>query len=262
MKTILITGATDGLGKALALDFADKGHTLLLHGRNPQRGENLIKEVRETTGNPNLTYYNADFADMAQIKAVAAQILTDQARLDVLINNAGLGAEPERRESHDGIERIFQVDYLSTYAMTKLLLPLLVQSAPSRVVNVASAGQAPIDFSDPMLVRNYSGIQAYCQSKLAQITFTMELAPALQSQGVIINALHPATYMPTKIVPNPISQIEDGVRSVAKLALDENMATTTGKYFSETREAQAHTQAYDPQARQQLIELSFRLCGI
>lgn len=262
MKTILITGATDGLGKALALDFANKGHMLLLHGRNPQRGQSLIEEIHEKTGNQNLTYYNADFADMAQIKAMATQVVDDQSRLDVLINNAGLGAESERRESHDGIERIFQVDYLSTYAMTKLLLPLLVQSAPSRVVNVASAGQAPIDFNDPMLEQNYSGIQAYCQAKLAQITFTMELAPTLQSQGVMINALHPATYMPTKIVPHPVSRIEDGVRSATKLALDENMASTTGKYFFETREAEAHAQAYDPDARQQLMDLSFRLCGV
>lgn len=113
-----------------------------------------------------------------------------------------------------------------------------------------------------MLERNYSGTQAYCQAKLAQISFTMELAPELQTQGIVINALHPATYMPTKIVPNPISRVEDGVRSVSKLALDENMANTTGKYFFETRETQAHAQAYDLNARKKLMDLSFQLCGI
>jgi NAD(P)-dependent dehydrogenase (short-subunit alcohol dehydrogenase family) len=262
VKTLLITGATDGLGKAFAFHAARQGHTLLLHGRNPQRGEQVLTAIRDQTGNTNLRYYNADFAELAQINAMAEQVLADQSRLDVLINNAGLGAEPERRESQDGIERIFQVDYLSTYMLTKLLLPLLVTSAPARIVNVASAGQAPIDFDDPQLKQHYSGGRAYSQAKLAQISFTMELAPELQPQGVTINALHPATYMPTKIVPNPISTIEDGVRAVAKLALDEDMATVTGTYFDQTREARAHDQAYDAAARKQLMDLSFQLCGV
>ena len=262
MKTILITGATDGLGKAVAFELAARGHELLLHGRNPQRGELLLEKISTATGNENLTYYNADFAEMAQIRNVADEISAHHQHLDVSINNAGLGAEPQRSESKDGLERILQVNYLATYMMSKLLLPLLIQSAPSRIVNVASAGQAPIDFSDPMLKKNYSGIQAYCQAKLAQISLTMEMAPQLRDKGVTVNALHPATYLPTKIVPNPMSKMEDGVKSVCMLAIAEEIADITGKYFFQTREQRASAQAYDATERKKLMELSFKLTGI
>ena len=199
---------------------------------------------------------------MSQIRTLADDISTRHQHLDVLINNAGLGAEPQRSESKDGLERIFQVNYLATYMMSKLLLPLLIQSAPSRIVNVASAGQAPVDFADPMLKKNYSGIQAYCQAKLAQISLTMEMAPELKDKGVTVNALHPATYLPTKIVPNPISKMEDGVKSVCKLAINEEMVNITGKYFFQTREQRASAQAYDARERKKLMELSFELTGI
>ena len=262
MKTILITGATDGLGKAVAFELASQGYELLLHGRNPQRGKLLLEEISTATGNEKLAYYNADFSEMAQIRTVADEISTHHQHLNVLINNAGLGAEPQRSESKDGLERIFQVNYLATYMMSKLLLPLLVQSAPSRIVNVASAGQAPMDFADPMLQKSYSGIQAYCQAKLAQISLTMEMAPQLKDKGVTVNALHPATYLPTKIVPNPVSRMEDGVESVCMLAITEEMADITGKYFFQTREQRASSQAYDATERIKLLELSFKLTGV
>ena len=201
MKTILITGATDGLGKAVALELACQGHELLLHGRSPQKGKKLLEEISTASANKKLTYYNADFAEMAQIRHVADQILAHHDRLDVLINNAGLGVEPYRSESMDGLERIFQVNYLATYMMSKRLLPLLIQSAPSRIVNVASAGQAPIDFADPMLEKTYSGMQAYCQAKLAQISLTVEMASHLEEKNVTVNALHPATSCQQRLYP-------------------------------------------------------------
>ncbi len=262
MKAILITGATDGLGKAVAFELASRGYELLLHGRNPQRGELLLEDISNAAGNKKLIYYNADFSEMAQIRNVTDEISTHHQHLDVLINNAGLGAEPQRSESKDGLERIFQVNYLATYMMSKLLLPLLVRSAPSRIVNVASAGQAPLDFSDPMLIKSYSGIQAYCQAKLAQISLTMEMAPKLKDKGVIVNALHPATYLPTKIVPNPMSKMEVGVESVCMLAIAEEMADITGKYFFQTRDQRASAQAYDTTEREKLMELSFKLTGV
>jgi NAD(P)-dependent dehydrogenase (short-subunit alcohol dehydrogenase family) len=264
MKTILITGATDGLGRAVAFELTSQDHELILHGRNPQKGEKLLKELAAATDNRNkkLTYYNADFSEMAQIKKMANEILTQHQHLDVLINNAGLGAEKKRSESKDRVERIFQVNYLATYMLSKLLLPLLIRSAPSRIVNVASAGQTPIDYADPMLKKSYDGMRAYCQAKLAQISLTMEMAPELKDNGVTVNALHPATYLPTKIVPYPISRMEIGVRSVCKLAIDEEMAEITGKYFFETREDRALEQAYDTGERKKLMELSVQLTGI
>ena len=262
MKTILITGATDGLGKAVACELASQGYEMLLHGRNPQRGKLLLEEIYATTGNEKIAYYNADFSEMSQIRTLADDISTRHQHLDVLINNAGLGAEPQRSESKDGLERIFQVNYLATYMMSKLLLPLLVQSAPSRIVNVASAGQAPIDFADPMLQKSYSGIQAYCQAKLAQISLTMEMASKLKDKGVTVNALHPATYLPTKIVSNPVSKMEVGVESVCMLAIAEEMTDVTGKYFFQTRDQKAAAQAYDATERKKLMELSFKLTGV
>ena len=265
MKTILITGATDGLGKAVALELAKQGHTLLLHGRNAHKGEALIAEIAGVTGNKDLTWYKADFAAIDEIKKLADTLLLEHKNLDVLINNAGLGVEPKRRTSEDGLEIIFQVDYLATYILSKKLFPLLKAASPARVVNVASAGQAPIDFNDPLLETDWDGVQSYCQAKLAQIMLGFELADAYHKYGVTVNSLHPASYMPTKIVKGLFSvqsSIEDGVASVVRLAVNDDLEGTTGKYFNQQKEAKAHTQAYDAHARKQLLQLSAELTGV
>jgi NAD(P)-dependent dehydrogenase (short-subunit alcohol dehydrogenase family) len=131
------------------------------------------------------------------------------------------------------------------------------------VVNVSSAGQAPIDFDDVMLQRSYGGVQAYCQSKLAQVMFTFDLAEELRDRGVTANCLHPATYMPTKIVTHdgrdPISTLEQGTRATLRLVADPSLDGVTGRYFDGETEAGAHQQAYDPRARRRLRELSNRL---
>jgi NAD(P)-dependent dehydrogenase (short-subunit alcohol dehydrogenase family) len=135
-------------------------------------------------------------------------------------------------------------------------LPLLKASAPARIVNVASAGQTAIDFEDPMLRRGYSGARAYCQSKLAQILFTFDLASELAETMVTVNALHPATFMPTKIVANPISTLDEGVQAAMHLISDPMLAGVTGKYFNGAHEATAEPQAYDTDARATLRALS------
>lgn len=264
-QTILITGSTDGLGRGIAFDLAAKGYSLILHGRNNTKGLALLQDIEKETGNKALFYYNADFASLAEIKQLAAAILTNHAQLHVLINNAGLGVEPNRRTSRDGYEMIFQVDYLSTYLLSKLLLPLLQASKPARIVHVASAGQAPIDFSNPLLERHWDGVQAYCQAKLAQIMLGIEWGNEQKANGVMINSLHPASYMPTKIVTNfykPQSTLQEGIDAVVNLAVNPRLADVSGKYFNRLQETRALAQAYDPQARQQLIELSEKLTGI
>ena len=153
----------------------------------------------------------------------------------------------------------FAVNYLAGFLLTRLLQPILVASAPARIVHVASAGQAPLDFVDVMLTRNYSGVRAYCQSKLAQIMFTFDLAEQLAAARVTANALHPATYMPTKIVATPVSSIADGVHATARLVTAPQLDTVTGGYYNGTRDARAHEQAYDPLARARLREISERL---
>lgn len=264
-QTILITGATDGLGRGIAFDLAAKGYSLILHGRDHAKGDALIKNIEKETGNKDLFYYNADFASISAIKQLAATVLANHTRLHVLINNAGLGVEPHRRISKDGYEMIFQVDYLSTYLLSKLLLPLLQASRPARIVNVASAGQAPIDFSDPLQEKHWDGVQSYCQAKLAQIMLGIEWGNEQKANGVTINSLHPASYMPTKIVTNlytPQSTLQDGIDAVVNLALNTRLADVSGKYFNRLQETRALAQAYDPKARQQLIGLSAKLTGI
>ena len=258
-QTILVTGATDGLGRAVAADLARQGATLVLHGRDERR---LDEAARETGA---ARTYLADLASLDPVRAMADQILGSEERLDALVNNAGIGTtlpgDGQRMESADGHELRFQVNYLSHYLLTRKLLPLIERSAPARIVNVSSAGQMPIDFDDPMLEHGYDGVRAYCQSKLAQVMFTFDLADELRDEDVTVNCLHPATYMPTKMVyaagVEPASKLEEGTAATVRLVTDVD--GVTGRYFNGLREARAESQAYDPDARRRLRELSDRL---
>jgi NAD(P)-dependent dehydrogenase (short-subunit alcohol dehydrogenase family) len=263
-RSILLTGATDGLGRALAHTLAAEGAELVLHGRSPEKGHQLLEELHARTGNPHLTYENADFASLAEIRALAERVAARD-RLDVLVNNAGLGVELARQSSRDGLELTFQVDYLATYMLSVQLTPLLARTPGARIVNVSSAGQAAVDFADPLLERRWDGVQAYCQAKLAQIMLTFEHAEVLRDHGVTVNALHPASYMPTKIVTQLFSvqsTLGEGVANVARLVTDPGLDTTTGAYFNRDMPSRAHEQAYDPAARAALLELSAELTGI
>ena len=254
---MLITGATDGLGRALARAADDAGATVLVHGRSEERIAATLEELSDRA-----RPYRADLASLAEVKRLADEVLAAEDRLDVLVNNAGIGTNVpgggSRQESADGFELRFAVNYLAGYALTHRLLDLLKRSAPSRIVNVSSAGQAPIDFDDVMLERSYDGVQAYCQSKLAQILFTFDLADELAGTGVIATCLHPSTYMPTKIVPSPISTIADGVDATMRL-LTAPPDEVGGRYFNVLRESRADGQAYDADARRRLRELSEQL---
>ncbi len=190
-------------------------------------------------------------------------------RLDILINNAGIGTgggSAPREESADGYELRFAVNYLAGFLLTHLLLPLLKASAPARIVNVASLGQQAIEFDDVMLTRGYSGRRAYCQSKLAQIMFTADLAAELNGSGVTVNALHPATYMNTTMVRQsgvePWSTVEEGADAILNLAVADTAEGKSGLYFNGLGEARADQQAYDAEARRKLHELSVKLTGL
>jgi NAD(P)-dependent dehydrogenase (short-subunit alcohol dehydrogenase family) len=262
--TILVTGATDGLGKRVARELAAKGTTVLLHGRSPERLEATLEELRGQTSSQKVGSYMADLSSLGAVRDLADRILSEYDRLDVLVNNAGIIVQ-ERKESEDGYELTFAVNYLSHFLLTSLLLPLLKDSAPARVVNVASAGQSPIDFDDPMLEHGYDAMRAYSTSKLAQIMFTFELAERLSGTGVSVNALHPASLMDTKMVQDTfgytMSTVEEGTEAVVRLAVSQEVDRVTGRYFDGTREARANRQAYDPQVRDMLWVLSEQLCG-
>jgi NAD(P)-dependent dehydrogenase (short-subunit alcohol dehydrogenase family) len=263
-KTVLVTGATDGLGRHVARELAAEGATVLLHGRSRERLEAVLEDVRTQAGGVEARSYLADLSSLAAVRGLAESILADEGRLDVLVNNAGI-ASRERRVSEDGVELTFAVNYLSHFLLTGLLMPLLRHSAPARIVNVSSVGQNPIDFSDPMLEREYDAMRAYSQSKLAQIMFTFELAERERDAGVTVNALHPASLMDTKMVHETfgytMSTVEEGAEAVIRLAVSPEVDGVTGAYFDGTSEARVDRQAYDPQARERLWTLSEQLCG-
>jgi NAD(P)-dependent dehydrogenase (short-subunit alcohol dehydrogenase family) len=209
----------------------------------------------------------ADLAELAQVRDLARDVRAATDRLDVFVSNAGIGGgEPDgrtRRTSADGYELRFAVNYLAGFLLTLELLPLLRASAPARIVNVASLGQQPLDFDDLMIEHGYSGSRAYCQSKLAQIASGFELAGRVPAAEVTVNSLHPATYMPTKMVLEEIGYhidtLEDGVTATHRLVADPALAATTGRFFDRTREARADAQAYDAGARAELWQRSLKL---
>lgn len=267
--TILVTGATDGLGRGLAQALAEAGARVLVHGRDPQRVEATVAELSEAAG-PAPRGHVADLADLSRVRGLAEEVLAASDRLDVLVNNAGLGAGPSggrRREtSADGNELRFQVNHLAAFALSRLLLQRLRRSAPARIVNVASGAQQAIDLDDVMLERDYDGWRAYCQSKLAMVADTFTLAEQLDPGEVTVNALHPASLMDTKIVresfasaPTPVSQ---GVDAVWRLVADPELAGVTGRYFNGRAESRAAAQAYDRAARAELSRRSAWLTGV
>ena len=267
-QTILVTGATDGLGRALARELAARGATVLLHGRSKQRLEDTRRELTQATGSDRLRTYLADFASLQQVRRLAHEVAGDQPRLDVLVNDAGIAGGGPRQESADRIELRFAVNYLAPFLLTELLLPLLRRSAPARIVNVASVGQVPIDFDDVMLERGYEPLRAYRQSKLAQVMYTFELAQRLRAAGetgVTVNALHPATLMDTKMALDSfgysMSTVQDGVEATLRLVVDPELEGVSGRYFDRLDEDRANAQAYDADARARLWRLSEALTG-
>ncbi|MEW2520967.1 SDR family NAD(P)-dependent oxidoreductase [Actinacidiphila alni] len=263
-RTVLVTGSTDGLGRWLAVRLAADGARVLVHGRSAERAEDVRRAVREAAGEDRAEILLADLSDLGQVDRLADEVLARTDRLDVLVSNAGIGAASpggEREVDERGVERRFAVNYLAGYRLTHRLLPLLTASAPSRIVNVSSAGQQAIDFADPMMAKGYDGGRAYTQSKLAQIMFTFDLARSLEGTGVTANALHPATYMDTAMVREggiaPWSSVREGGEATLRLIDGEDIGT--GRYFNGTREARADRQAYDADARRRLRELSEEL---
>jgi NAD(P)-dependent dehydrogenase (short-subunit alcohol dehydrogenase family) len=267
--TIFITGATDGLGRALAERLALGGATLLLHGRDEHRLERTATEIADRANTSKPRTFRADLADLGEIRRLADDVERAADRLDVFVSNAGIGSgEPDghdRRVSADGYELRFAVNYLAGFLLTLQLLPLLHQSAPARIINVASLGQQALDFDDLMLERDYSGVRAYCQSKLAQIMSGFYLAERIPADQVTVNSLHPATFMPTKMVlaerGSSVDTLETGVASTQRLATDPALAGVTGRFFDRMREARADPQAYDGKARARLWQLSLQLTG-
>ncbi|MFO1109028.1 MAG: SDR family NAD(P)-dependent oxidoreductase [Bradyrhizobium sp.] len=266
-KTVFITGSTDGVGRYVATTLAGQGARVLIHGRDAARGNAVIADIKQAGGVAQ--FYQADLSSLAETRKLAERILADHDRLDVFVSNAGIGSQnegPQRQVSRDGHELRFAVNYLAGFLLAYLLLPRLKACTPSRIVNVASLGQHPIDFDDVMITKNYSGSRAYAQSKLSQIMFTIDLAGELNGSGVTVNSLHPATYMNTTMVLaggiTPMSTVEQGGAAILHLVSGDDVAGKSGLFFNGMNEMKANAQAYDATARRRLRELSRRLTGL
>ena len=240
MPLTLITGATDGLGRALAHELVARGHEVVVHGRSRERAEAVASDI----GGAQVMV--ADFARLADVRGLAERAQG----IDVLVNNAGIIAA-QRTLSEDGIELTFQVNHLAGFLLTLLMLP-------PRTVNVASVGQRAPDFDDLMLERGYDGLLAYRQSKLAQIMFTFELAE--RRPDLVVNALHPASLMDTKMARETfgrtLTTVAEGVEATARVVELEDVS---GRYFDGLREARADSAAYDEAARRRLWDVSAEL---
>lgn len=263
-KTALVTGSTSGLGEVVARRLGAMGATVIVHGLDEQRGATIASEIT-TKGPGRAVFYRGDLNSLAEVRKLAERVRGAHPQLHLLINNAGIFGAPDqpRRLSVDGYEQIFAINYLSHFLLTQELLPQLKAGAPARIVNVASIGQRPVDFDDVMMEKSFSTSNAYSQSKLAQIMFTMSLAEQLDAAKVTVNALHPATLMNTRMVEGmqrqPMSSVEDGANAVMQLAVGKALAGRTGLYFNQMNEAKANAQAYDAQARKKLWDLSEKL---
>ncbi|BCS31654.1 oxidoreductase [Luteitalea sp. TBR-22] len=262
-RIVLVTGSTDGLGREVARRLAAQGAHVIVHGRNAERGKAVVDEVA-AAGTGSARFYQADFASLAEVRRLADDITRDYPRLDLLVNNAGIfNREGERQLSKDGHEATFAVNYLAGYLLTYRLLPVIEKGRSPRIVNVSSLSAAPIDFADVMIEKNYSGNRAYGQSKLAQVMFTIDLASELKPKGIVVQSLHPATYMDTTMVRSggmtPRSTVAEGADAVMNAIVTD---APSGSYFVGQKVGTPHAQAADAEARRQLREVSRKLTGL
>lgn len=254
-KRILLTGATDGIGRLAAQDFARAGHSLVLHGRNQAKLAQTLADIRQQVPQARLEGQLADLASLAEVRRLAQILRTQAAGFDVIIHNAGLGigaVEAGRQLSADGHELLLAVNYLAPVLLTRLLQPHLRDGV--RLLNVASIGQRELDFDNLMLAQDFEPWRAYRQSKLALIMWSFDLARELAPRQIDVVALHPGTLLATQMVRlshiEPQGTAQSGADVLTDLALREQIAS--GSYYDCHQPAQANPQAYDRAAREQL----------
>ena len=275
-KVILITGATDGIGRVTAEALAKKGARVVLVGRNPEKTRSVVSEIKNNTHNEQVDYMLADLSNQAEVRALAQAFKDRYDRLDVLINNAG-ALFMSRQTSADGYEMTFALNHLAYFLLTNLLLDLLIKSAPARIVNVSSAAHvaSKLNFEDLQNEHGFTGWRAYAQSKLANLYFTYELARRLEGTGVTVNALHPGFVASNFGKSNgsifrPLFSLfqigaispEKGAETEIYLAASPDVAGVTGKYFSNKKQVSSSSVSYDQEAAQRLWDASLALTGL
>jgi NAD(P)-dependent dehydrogenase (short-subunit alcohol dehydrogenase family) len=272
-KTVLITGANQGIGKAAAIALAAKGAHVVMVARNAEKGRAALAEV-QAAGSGGAELILADFSSQEQVHRAAAEFRSRHQRLDVLLNNAGVFV-PERHVTADGLEETFAVNHLGYFALTRALLDVLQATPEARIVNVSSEAHrnAKMVWDDLQFERTrYRGFKVYGQSKLANVLFTYELARRLEGTGVTANCLHPgviasgfgqtyggAVSMLVKIARPFLLSAEEGAQTSVYLASSPEVAGVTGKYFSKCRPVKSNAVSYDVQSQQKLWSLSEQL---
>jgi retinol dehydrogenase-14 len=276
-KICLVTGATSGIGKVTATALVAIGAEVVILGRNLQKIQETLRHIRDETGNGTTQFIQADFSDFQQVREAAASFKERYSRLDVLINNAGAYFNL-RRLTPNGLERTFQVNHLSPFLLTNLLLETILTSTPARIINVSSGShwQADMDFDDLGFQRGYFGMKAYARSKLANIMFTYELAQRLQGRDVMVNAVHPG-HVATDIWSTNFSIIgpalkwlmslialtpEQGAKTPIYLASSPEVDGVTGKYFVHLEAKPSSPFSYDQETARRLWEVSEELTGL
>lgn len=274
-KVCLITGQTQGIGLAATQAIAKLGPKLVLVVRDAKRGRELVEELR-AQGNPHVELLVGDLSVQADVRRIAAEFLSRHDRLHLLVNNAG-AIFMQRQTSRDGLEMTFALNHLGYFLLTNLLRDVLVQSAPARIVNVASRAhvRGTIAFDDLQATRSYSGWSAYSQSKLANILFTRELARRLQGTGVTCNCLHPGVVSTgfgkndsgwmrwvVRMAAPFLRSPEQGAATTIFLATSPAVEGITGTYFSDCKEREPSKEARDPKVAERLWQVSEQLTGL
>jgi NAD(P)-dependent dehydrogenase (short-subunit alcohol dehydrogenase family) len=267
-KVVLITGATSGIGKETAVGLAKLGATIVFTTRDMDRGRTTKEEIIRESKNDKVDYIHCDLASFDSIRSCCKEFRTKYERLDVLINNAGTW-DFKRRESADGIENTFAVNYLAPFLMTNLLLDILKNSAPSRIINVASTMHTrarTINFDDVELKKSFSAWKAYSQSKLAVILFTKILAEKLKDTGVTVNCLHPGMvatniYRNTNVLFRTFARLfgknpKEGAETSIYLASSPEVEKITGEYFVDKKIKQSSAESHNMETAKKLWDMS------
>ena len=275
-KICMVTGATDGMGKATATALAVMGAHLVVVGRNPDKGAKVVGEIRQACGHEKVDFLQSDLSSQAEIRTLAAKFNTEYPRLDVLVNNVGGVFEP-RKETVDGIEYTWALNQLSYFMLTNLLLDKLRASNAARIINVSSMGhRGSINFDDIEMIRDYAIFDAYMQSKLANIMFTYELDRRLSDCDATVNVLHPgwvgssfgSTTGLLKRILFFIARLTfmkspaQGAETAIYLASSPEVEGVSGKYFADKRAIQSSAESYEEESAKRLWDVCSSMTSV